>query len=213
MLLEVVESSQAQDSSVAGGWASSAPTNGERDSHSRRPATGDWGWTYTDAHMEGGPYEPRPGDPGYPRDPAYAQPAAPPPPPEYYEPPRERRIGLAEIVGLLALIGAIVAIFLALDAREEGSDDKQVARQIRIETQREMERIRTSLGQKAGTAGAKARQAEDEAEQTRRAVAKLRSQVAELQSEVRVLGTQQNQTRDTVRNLSETVSNMRQEGG
>src|SRR3954453_12749759 len=105
--------------------------------------------------MEGGPYEPRPGDPGYPpRDPAYAQPGVPPPPPEYYEPPRERRIGLAEVLGLLALIGAIVAIVLALAAREEGSDDKEVARQVRIETQHQIQRIRTSLGEKAGTAGA-----------------------------------------------------------
>ena len=164
--------------------------------------------------MEGGPYEPRPGDPGYPRrDPAYAQPAPPPPPPEYYEPPRERRIGLAEILGLLALVGAIVAIVLALDAREEGGDDKQVARQVRIETQREIQQIRTSLGQKAGTAGARARQAEAEAEQTRRAVAKLSSQVAKLQGEVKVLRTQQNQTRDNLRNLSETVSKLRHEGG
>jgi hypothetical protein len=164
--------------------------------------------------MEGGPYEPRPGDPRYPRrDPAYAQPAAPPPPPEYYEPPRERRIGLAEILGLLALIGAIVAIVLALDAREEGSDDKEVARQVRIEMQREIQRIRTSLGQKAGTARARARQAEAEADQTRRAVAKLRSQVAELQSAVKVLRTQQNQTRNNLRNLSETVSKVRREGG
>jgi len=60
--------------------------------------------------MEGGPYQPRPGDPR--RDPAYAQPAAPPPPPEYYEPPRERRIGLAEIVGLLALIGLPFATWI-----------------------------------------------------------------------------------------------------
>ena len=164
--------------------------------------------------MEGGPYEPRPGDPGYPRrDPAYAQPAPPPPPPEYYEPPRERRIGLAEILGLLALVGAIVAIVLALDAREEGGDDKQVARQVRIETQREIQQIRTSLGQKAGTAGARARQAEAEAEQTRRAVAKLRSQVAELQGDAKVLRSQQNQTRNTLRNLSETVSSVRREGG
>ena len=170
----------------------------------------DWHSTYTDSHMERGPYEPRPGDPR--RDPAYAQPAAPPPP-EYYEPPRERRIGLAEIVGLLALIGAIVAIFLAIDAREEGNDDKEVARQVRVETQREMQRIRTSLGQKAGTAGARAGQAEAEAEQTRRAVAKLRLQVAQLQEDVKVLRTEQNQTRNTLRNLSETVSSVRREGG
>jgi hypothetical protein len=162
--------------------------------------------------MEGGPYEPRPGDPAYTRrDPAYVQPAAPPPPPEYYEPPRERRIGLAEILGLFALIAAIVAIVLALDAREEGSDDKEVARQVRTETQHQIQRIRTSLGQKAGTAGARAREAEAEAEQTRRSVATLRSQVAQLQGELKVLRAQQNQVRDTLRNLSETFAKVRTE--
>ena len=163
--------------------------------------------------MEGGPYEPRPGDPRYPRDPAYVQPAAQPVPPEYYEPPRERRVGLAEILALFALIGAIVAIVLALDAHEERSDEKEVAHQVRIETQREIQRVRASLGQKAGTAGARARQAEAEAAQLHATVTKLRSQVAELQGELKVLRIQQNQTRDALRNLSETVSKLHRPGG
>jgi hypothetical protein len=160
--------------------------------------------------MERGPYDRPPEEPGYPaRDPAYAQPVAPPP--EYYEPPR--RIGFAEIAALLALIGAIVAVFLALDARDEGNNDEQVARQVRQATRRQVEQLRSSLGQKAGTAGARARAAEAEAEQTRRAVSTLRLQVAQLQGEVKTLRTQQNQTRATLRNLSETVSKIPPSGG
>jgi hypothetical protein len=69
------------------------------------------------------------------------------------------------------------------------------------------------VGQKAGTAGARAREAEVEAEQTRQAVAGLRSQVARLQGEVKTLRIQQNQARATLRNLSETVSQVRSAGG
>lgn len=160
--------------------------------------------------MERGPYDRPPGEPGYPaRDPGYVQPPAPPP--EYYEPPR--RFGIAEAAALLALIGAVVAIFLALDAKDEGSNDEQVARQVRQETQRQVEQVRSSLGEKAGTAGARARDAEAEAEKTRKDVAALRAQVLRLQGEVETLRTQQNQTRDTLRNLSETVAKVRSGGG
>ena len=162
--------------------------------------------------MERGPYErppPPPGQPGYPaQDPAYAEPVTPPP--EYYE--QRRRIGFAEVLALLALVAAVVGIFLALDARDEGSDDQQVARQVRAETQRQIVAIRSSLGEKAGAAGARARQAEAEAEKTRATVAKLSSQITRLQGEVKTLRIQQNQVRDTLRNLSESVSKIRTTG-
>jgi uncharacterized protein HemX len=129
------------------------------------------------------------------------------PPPEYYE--RPRRFGFAEMAAILAVLAAAVAIFLALDAREEGSDDEQVARQVRQETQRQILQIRASLGEKAGNAGARARSAEAEAAQTRATVAKLSDQVTRLQGEVRTLRIQQNRTRDTLRNLSESVARIR----
>src|SRR5215213_1970594 len=114
--------------------------------------------------MERGPYDRQPRQSGYPpRDPAYVEPAAPPP--EYYEPPR--RFGFAEMAAILAVLAAAVAIFLAIDAREQGNDDEQVARQVRQETRRQIVRIRSTLGEKAGNAGARARAAEAEAEQTR----------------------------------------------
>src|SRR5689334_9184183 len=109
--------------------------------------------------MERGPYERRPGVPGDPRrDPAYA------PPPEYYEPP-PRRVGFAEVVALLALVGAIVGIVLAIDAREHGSDNEQIAREVRVETRRQLRQTRAAVAEKAGTAGARAREAEQEAKQ------------------------------------------------
>jgi hypothetical protein len=155
--------------------------------------------------MERGPYD-RPPRQGYPpRDPAYVEPAAPPP--GYYEPPR--RFGFAEMAAILAVLAAAVAIFLALDAREDSNDDEQVARQVRQETQRQIAQIRSSLGQKAGTAGARARAAEAEAEQTRATVAKLGDQVTRLEGEVRTLRIQQNRVRDTLRNLSESVAKVR----
>jgi TolA-binding protein len=156
--------------------------------------------------MERGPYDRPPRRPDYPpRDPAYAEPAAPPP--EYYEPPR--RFGFAEMAAILAVLAAAVAVFLALDARDSATDDEQVARQVRQETQRQILRIRSSLGEKAGNAGARARAAEAEAEQTRATVAKLSDQITRVEGEVKTLRIQQNQVRNTLRNLSESVAKLR----
>ena len=159
--------------------------------------------------MERGPYDRPTRQQGYPPpDPAYVEPAALPP--EYYEPPR--RFGFAEMAAILAVIAAAVAIFLALDARDSATDDEQVARQVRQETQRQIVQIRASLGEKAGNAGARARAAEAEAEQTRATVAKLGDQVTRLEGEVKTLRIQQNRVRDTLRNLSESVAKIRTTG-
>lgn len=153
--------------------------------------------------MERGPYDRPPEEPGYPRrDPAYA------PPPEY-EPPADRRFGVSEVVAMLALIAAIVAIFLALDARGQGSEDEQVARQVRQETQRQIQQIRSSVGQQAGTAGQRAREAEAEAEQTRETASQLNSQVSDLRGEVSSLRSQQNQIRDSIQSQSEAIADIR----
>ena len=84
-----------------------------------------------------------------------------------------------------------------------------MARQVRQETQRQILRIRSSLGEKAGAAGARARAAEAEAAQTRATVAKLGDQVTRLEGEVKTLRIQQNQVRNTLRNLSESVAKVR----
>ena len=153
--------------------------------------------------MERGPYERWPGETGDPRrDPAYA------PPPEYYEPP-PRRIGFAEVVALLALVGAIVGIVLAIDAREQGSDDEQIAREVRQETQRNIRQVRAAVREKAGSVGARARQAETEAKQTREAVAEMRKQLSRLQTEVSTLKSQQNQVRKTLQGQSEAIGELR----
>jgi chromosome segregation ATPase len=154
--------------------------------------------------MEGGPYE----QPGYPRrDPRYEQPGYVPPP--EYEPPPQRRFGAAEAVAVLALLAAVVAIFLALDARDEAGDDEQLNARTRAEIQRQVQQVRTSLGERAGTAGARARQAESEAAQTRNSVSQLSSQVSSLEQEVSELRGQQNQMRSSLQRQSEAISDLR----
>lgn len=153
--------------------------------------------------MERGPYDRPPPGPGQPRrDSGYEA------PPEY-ERPTERRFGIAEVVAILALLAAVVAIFLAIDARDDGAGQQQVERQVRQETQRQIEEIRSSVGEQAGNAGARARAAEKEAEQAQEAASELRSQVAGLEKEVSSLQTQQNQVRESLEKQSEAISDIR----
>ncbi len=157
--------------------------------------------------MERGPYDRQPGDPAYVRrEPAYA------PPPEY-EPPPERRFGVAEAVAIFALVVAMVAVFLAIDAREEGSDDEQVASQVRREVDLKVRQIRSTLGQRAGAAREQAQAAESEAERTRAALTDLRTQISALRKRDRALQTQLNQARSTIQLQSDAISDLRRESG
>ena len=158
--------------------------------------------------MERGPYGQGPEDPRRPvGDPRYQQrPVDYGPPPEYE---RERRIGLAEVVALLAGIAAIVAIVLAIDARKAGSDDEEVARQVRQQTQREINRIESAVEKKTGSAGSKARRAQAEAEGAEEEASELASEVASLEGEIRALKTQQNEVRNSLQNQSEAISDVR----
>ena len=154
--------------------------------------------------MERGPYDRPPEGRPYPeRDPRYI-----PPPPEYEVPPR-RPFGVAEALATLALIAGIVAIFLALDAREEGSDDEQLARQVSAEVDRKVRQTRASVRQRAGAAGARARRAEAEAEQTREAVSELRGQVSGLRTQVSSLQARQSQMRSTLERQGEAIQALR----
>jgi len=153
--------------------------------------------------MERGPYDRPPAGRPYPEgDPRYV------PPPDY-EPPPRRSFGVAEAVATVALIAGVIAIFLALDAREQGNDDEQLARQVSEEVDRKVRQIRTSVGQRAGAAGARARDAEAEAEQTREALNEMRTQLSGLREQVSSIQSRQNQMRANLERQSEAISSVR----
>jgi len=158
--------------------------------------------------MERGPYDrpPPPEDPRYPqRDPAYRDPAYDPAVP----PEPERRIGVGDVVAIIALVVAIVAIFLAIDARNEGSSDEEIARQVRQETQRQIDQIRSSTGEQTGSADKRAREAENEAEETGESVTELSNQVSSLNEQVTKLQSQQNEIRSSLQKQGEAISDIR----
>jgi TolA-binding protein len=158
--------------------------------------------------MEGGPYDrPPQGQPGQPaQDPAYRPPAG-------YEPPPERRFGLTEVAALLALLVAAVAIFFAIDANNSSTSDEEIAREVRQETQRQVNEIRSEAGGQAESADETARQASRKAEVTaeknQESVSQLESQFSELQGEVGTLQAQQNQIRDSLEKQSEAIADIR----
>jgi hypothetical protein len=173
------------------------------------------------AAMERGPYDrPPPGQqpqqPGYPQQGAqYQQPAGYEP-----EPPPERRFGWAEIVALVSVVAAAVAIFLAIDARNSSSSDEEIAQQVQQETQRQVDQIRSEAGGQLESADRTARNAESKADATaeknQESVSQLESQVSELRGEVSALKSQQNQMRSSLQKQSEDIADIRRtlrEGG
>jgi hypothetical protein len=162
--------------------------------------------------VERGPYDRPDQPPAQPPGQPPAQPGYAQREPGYgsgYEPPPERRFGVPEVVAVLAMVVAIVAIFLALDARNEGSSQEEINRQVRQETQRQVDEIREATGQQAQSANKRARGAESEAEKAQEDAAELNSSVARLEKEVSSLKAQQNQMRDSLQKQSEAIADIR----